>query len=276
LIKDAASEMPIKEMFVGLSDAASRLWRERLIGVLEEMPVGAMATTLSSRQDGQQFEGVYDFLYVFHKVDKNTIWAYGLGAQLNRFEQVAVNNTQAVVARNNWLLLDTGATADEIRGRAFAYPPDWFDSPMALYTWLFESAGILKDQNEIQTQFDVAALRQADKLVAMRPVAEEMVEHIFLGHSTQRLVQREQMRQLWLAYPDEMGGWRDRGLLGVMLPCGWVDLGFDLGMTAGDGLLMTSFGVECVQKKCRRCGNTDIAETDTKCRICSWSPGNSV
>ena len=277
LVEDTQAKKPIKEMFKSQSDTASRLWREYFIPALEVMPAGSTAVTLSARQDEGEYEGVYDFVYVFQKVDQETILAYGLGLDLSLRNKVQMVNSQVKQTENYWLLMVPEATSEEIRGRGFIYPPGWFETPFKAYEQLLERVGMgnLSDKN-VEETFDKASGELAGKRSWLEPLAYSMVERISQGDTTKELLKLSQVEQLWRYDPLMMEDLRKRGAAGVMLPCGWVDLDFSLWPTVGDGLISMQVGNECVQKKCRRCGNTEIADTDTKCRKCSWAPGDSV
>lgn len=255
LVEDSDAAKPIIDMFQNQEGVVAKLWQEHLIPTLESMPVDSIVFTYSARQNGG-FEGGYDYAYIFQKIDENTIHCNGLELVLTRSEQAAILNEIYRETNKFHLLLTDNPDGDDVRSRAFYFPPGKFDSITEAYSQLIgQVIKPLRSKWSLETSADYEAYlkNQETQMLLQRQRSQELAQSIIddldfvpLAIQKQKLA-TEQQKDLWRMYPQLMTQAVIEGFDQVLLPCGFVDIGSDLGInigdmrfTAGAGLVETS------------------------------------
>jgi hypothetical protein len=283
LVEDSQAEKPIVDMFKDQDGVVARLWQESIIPTLELMPVNATVFTYSARQNGT-FEGGYDYAYVFQKIDKNTIHCNGLELVLSRFEQAAVLNQLYQESNKFHLLLTDNPDGDEVRSRAFYFPPGKYESIARAYAqiigkvikplrsgWTLETSSDYKKYLNEQDQKLLLQQSRSEKLAAS--IVDDL-DRVPLAVQKLKLA-NEQKRDLWRLYPQLMIRAATEGLDQILLPCGSVDVSSGLNMgdlrfTAGNGLVETANSImKCVTCPfCKKIVDAVVTSSTIECPEC--------
>jgi hypothetical protein len=250
-------------------------FKEGVVPVMRSLAVGQSLTYFSppdSENEGG-LEGGYGFAYVLKKVlDPETElsgfeamsiklnWAQGdyLKA-LNIEESVTdlgpdyywrvVNSVLEVTDKT----LDLETVASKVTGQ---FNEDWFSRQLDAYT------GVKEFVKQRQEKF-------IDRVMSGNP--EEL----------KKVMQELQLEWLVRVRPEVYEQIRNEvamyGVSQIMVSCGLLEFGSGF----ANGLEMIQRGDlplngECRALKCTACGNTEVKEGDTECRVCGWAPGKSV
>lgn len=281
LVEDSLTAKPITEMFYGQDGVVAQLWRESIIPTLELMPVDSTVFTYSARQNGK-FEGGYDYAYVFRKVDEQTIHCNGLELVLSRSEQAAILNRIYRESNQLHLLLTSNPDGDDVRSRAFYFPPGEFNSISDAYSQIIgQVIRPLRDKWSLETSSDYEIYLQAQEKALLlhhnrsQQLASSIIQDLgIIPLATQKLkLATEQNRDLWRLYPNLMEQATLEGYNHVLLPCGFVDISSglstgDLRFTAGESLVETT-AWSYHTGTCRHChaSPTEVGPCDI-CRQC--------
>jgi hypothetical protein len=283
LVEDSQAQKPIKDMFANQDGVIANLWLEHIIPTLENMPVGSSLFTYSARQDGA-YEGGYDYAYIFQKIDSATIESTGIELVLTKSEQAAVINQLHLHTNTSLSLLTDHPDPDDIRSRAFWFPPDFYTAPTNAFSqiigqvvkdmrpdWQLDSpnafAGYLNTQKQAaQNHYFKAARLAASLLNDLDTVPLPILE--------KKLI-RQQQHDLYNQYADTIQAALERGETQVLLPCGFVDIGIglesgDLRFSAGTGLIETQESVmRCVTCPfCKKQVDAILTPTHIVCPKC--------
>ena len=274
LVKNSEdNSVPIRQMFEGQTSVVANLWREVMIPRLEQMPVGASAFSLSAKADYGIHEGEYDFAYFFFKERESRIACFGIELDLSKSEQGEIINRQFKKMEIPGMMLSENPSPNEVRSQAIFYEPGEFDSISEAFTKVVgESLNELRgsyglaDRDEFERYVEEEIARMMKDQMWTQEIAKEIVEKLRRGEEEEmwKIVSDAQMEVIrrdspWLIY-QAMARGQDK----IMLPCGAVQMNFDLEFTAGDSLV--EGGAE--KKKCVTCPfchqTVDAIVTSTK------------
>lgn len=276
LVRDNShGRTPIREMFTGLYDAASHLWREVMIPGLEQMPTGGSAFTLSAKADGGGLEGAYDYGYFFHKMRENRILCWGVELELTKPEQREIVNRQLYRQGKFSDLLAEDPPSEAIRSRAIFYQPGKFENlSQAFIRIIGDTLNELRGEYDLsdETAFSDFIVDEEAKLVGDKEwidaEAIRLASQVSRGFTISSEVADIQMRILWQHNPELIREAMMRGAEGIDLPCGFV--GFNLRFTAGDNLIEgVAEKMECVQCPfCHQTVDAIVTASKIKCPAC--------
>lgn len=283
LVEDSSAQKPIKDMFANQDGVVANLWLMHIIPTLETMPVGSYLFTYSARQDGA-YEGGYDYAYLFQKTDPATIESTGIELVLTKAEQAAIINRLHLETNTPLSLLTDHPDPDDIRSRAFWFPPDSYTSSADAFTqiigrvvktmrpdWTLSTAQAISDHIAAQTR---AAKTHHHKAAEVAAALINDLDKLPLSVLEKQLI-RHQQRELYYHYSDAVKAALDRGETRVLLPCGFVDISSglesgDLRFSAGINLISTSESVmHCVTCPfCKRQVDAILTPTHIICPKC--------
>lgn len=286
LVEDAKAERPIREMFAGQEGVVAKLWLNWMIPFFEETSVGSCAFTLSTKRIGE-FEGAYDYAYLFQKIDETEIVCFGLELDLSKEEQVEILNKQYKQLEQQEMFVTDNTGPDDMRGRAVFYSPNYFRSVTDAYSVIIgevleEMRGgyELASEEAVNDYIFIEEEKLENKKGWVGQLAEELLGGIVVGESVGSLQERLSMKQLaevWKFDPSIIQQADDSGFSTIILPCGKVELngssdsaGFDLRSTSGDSYVEGEVKeMKCVTCPfCKKLVDAIVTEAKIKCPKC--------
>lgn len=250
---------------------------ETVVPALLEMKRGETLVYLSPpADDGRVLEGEYGFVYFLTKVEDEK-------TGLDYFDSMSVK--VGWESEEYFEVLDRlGVVVDKS-----AYPNDYWavvNQAIKFDDELEQVAGevLLGDERLevgvhrwLEEQLELYG--QAREFVEWR--SEEFAQAVVGGviGNLRRIVEELQLEWLESKQPEVYAEIQrqlfEYGYAELLVACGILEFGGGWGsveMTMmGNGLAS-----ECVELKCKACGNTKIEEHHTQCSVCEWAPGKSV
>lgn len=280
ITEDTVIAQPLKKYYQSGRSLEDDLWLKVMIPGLEDLAIGGSAFSLSAKKDNAKLEGAYDFAYFFQKIDEKKIICFGINLDLSKQEQATIINNQLVEQGRILELLTAKPLCEEVRSRPFFFPPGKFASiEQAFLKLIAEPLKKLRGDYPLDSQekFSFFVETQLAKTQKRRPkalrLAERLTEGIIAGQINilSSMIGFEQKEILWQIAPQMMLEYLQEGRREVVLPCGTVELDFDLKITTGDNLMeLTIKTLKCVECPfCHQTVDAIVTASKIKCPKCN-------